>query len=247
MEILCRTLGMVPVVTSDNYTPIVYGMQYISVYFNGRLIGRVLLDQAQEFVNQLRLAKLDGKYIPSCTEIVFIKPEEQSGGPCPAVYLSTDAARLQRVVRHLGTGKEEVIGAMEQIYLDIACVEEDIHKGETTHIEISPANMLSLIASLTPFSDFNQSPRNMYQCQVGYLFEVYFLSLSIFSFFLFLSIFSFPFPHLISRWVNRLWVHLDCPGSTVPTTRAIEFKPLKPPSYIMKNTAIISSIPILKV
>ena len=26
--------------------------------------------------------------------------------------------------------------------------------------------MLSLIASLTPFSDFNQSPRNMYQCQV---------------------------------------------------------------------------------
>ena len=26
--------------------------------------------------------------------------------------------------------------------------------------------MLSVIASLTPFSDFNQSPRNMYQCQV---------------------------------------------------------------------------------
>ena len=28
-------------------------------------------------------------------------------------------------------------------------------------------NMLSLIASMTPFSDFNQSPRNMYQCQMG--------------------------------------------------------------------------------
>ena len=41
-----------------------------------------------------------------------------------------------------------------------------MRKGETTHIETSPANMLSLIASLTPFSDFNQSPRNMYQCQV---------------------------------------------------------------------------------
>jgi DNA-directed RNA polymerase I subunit RPA2 len=27
--------------------------------------------------------------------------------------------------------------------------------------------MLSLIASLTPFSDYNQSPRNMYQCQMG--------------------------------------------------------------------------------
>ena len=157
---------MVPVLTNDNYTPIVYGLQYIAVYFNGRLIGRVLLDQAQTFVDQLRLVKLEGVRIPSCTEIVFIKPEEQTGGPCPAIYLSTDAARLQRVVRHLGTGKEEQIGAMEQIYLDIACVESDIHKGETTHIETSPANMLSLIASLTPFSDFNQSPRNMYQCQV---------------------------------------------------------------------------------
>eukprot|EP00276_Gloeochaete_wittrockiana_P010665 CAMPEP_0184668430 /NCGR_PEP_ID=MMETSP0308-20130426/72293_1 /TAXON_ID=38269 /ORGANISM="Gloeochaete witrockiana, Strain SAG 46.84" /LENGTH=478 /DNA_ID=CAMNT_0027114137 /DNA_START=319 /DNA_END=1755 /DNA_ORIENTATION=- len=27
--------------------------------------------------------------------------------------------------------------------------------------------MLSLVANLTPFSDFNQSPRNMYQCQMG--------------------------------------------------------------------------------
>ena len=110
--------------------------------------------------------KIEGELIPSCTEVVLIKPEEQGGGPCPAVYLSTDAARLERIVRHLGTGKEELIGAMEQVYLDIACVEEDIRKGETTHIETSPANMLSLIASLTPFSDFNQSPRNMYQCQV---------------------------------------------------------------------------------
>lgn len=167
MESVCRTLGMVPVLTNDSFTPIVYGTQYIAVYFNGRLIGRVLSDQAQGFIDQLRLVKIEGKLIPTCTEIVFIKPEEQTGGPCPAVYLSTDAARMERVVRHLGTGKEELIGAMEQIYLDIACVEEDIRKGVTTHIETSPANMLSLIASLTPFSDFNQSPRNMYQCQVG--------------------------------------------------------------------------------
>ena len=27
--------------------------------------------------------------------------------------------------------------------------------------------MLSIVASLTPFSDYNQSPRNMYQCQMG--------------------------------------------------------------------------------
>lgn len=28
-------------------------------------------------------------------------------------------------------------------------------------------SMLSVVASLTPYSDFNQSPRNMYQCQMG--------------------------------------------------------------------------------
>lgn len=147
--------------------PLVFGTQYLPVFFNGALLGRVLSDHAQGFCDQLRLLKLRGERVPACTEIVFIHPETQAGGPCPAVYLSTDAARLQRVVRHLGTGREEMIGAMEQVYMEIACVEEDVHIGETTHIETSPDNMLSLIASLTPFSDFNQSPRNMYQCQVG--------------------------------------------------------------------------------
>lgn len=172
----CVDLGMVPVMSGDHILPVVYGVQYIAVFFNGRLIGRILLgrrgcagsrvEKAQHFVDQLRLLKLEGVAIPAATEIVFIKPEEQSGGPCPVIYLSTDAARMLREVKHIGTGKKELIGAMEQVYLEIACVEEDVRKGETTHIETSPANMLSLIASLTPFSDFNQSPRNMYQCQV---------------------------------------------------------------------------------
>ena len=37
----------------------------------------------------------------------------------------------------------------------------------TIHREIKPTAMLSMVANLTPFSDFNQSPRNMYQCQMG--------------------------------------------------------------------------------
>lgn len=36
-----------------------------------------------------------------------------------------------------------------------------------THMEISPMAMLSVVAGLTPWSDHNQSPRNMYQCQVN--------------------------------------------------------------------------------
>lgn len=36
-----------------------------------------------------------------------------------------------------------------------------------SHAEVSASAMLSIVASLTPFSDYNQSPRNMYQCQMG--------------------------------------------------------------------------------
>ncbi len=45
----------------------------------------------------------------------------------------------------------------------IACLADDVRPGMTTHRELDPTNMLSLVASLTPFSDYNQSPRNMYQ------------------------------------------------------------------------------------
>ena len=53
------------------------------------------------------------------------------------------------------------------MYLDIACMEDDIRVGITTHQEFEPHNMLSVVANLTPFCDFNQSPRNMYQCQMA--------------------------------------------------------------------------------
>lgn len=50
--------------------------------------------------------------------------------------------------------------------MSIACLEEDI-RTDTTHQEIDPINMLSIIASTVPFADYNQSPRNMYQCQMA--------------------------------------------------------------------------------
>ena len=37
-----------------------------------------------------------------------------------------------------------------------------------THRELAASHsMLSVLANLIPFPDFNQSPRNMYQCQMG--------------------------------------------------------------------------------
>ena len=213
----CLSLGMAPVFTNDGAAPLIYGTQYIPVFFNGALIGRVYRDDATTFCNQLRMWKLENGPIPACTEIVFIHPEAQTGGPSPAVYLSTDASRLQREVRHLGTGKTELIGAMEQVYLEIACVEEDIRKGETTHIECSPANMLSLIASLTPFSDFNQSPRNMYQCQVESMKCVE------------------------SRWESRRWARRVCRGSIARITSRTASRRLRRPLCTTSCTATTSS------
>ena len=44
---------------------------------------------------------------------------------------------------------------------------EEFAKGQTTHQELYPYSFMSVIANMTPFSEFNQSPRNMYQCQMG--------------------------------------------------------------------------------
>ena len=54
-----------------------------------------------------------------------------------------------------------------QVYLNVAIEPCEAIKGVTTHMELTKHGFLSVVASFTPFSDFNQSPRNMYQCQMG--------------------------------------------------------------------------------
>ena len=82
------------------------------------------------------------------------------------LYLFCGAARFLRPVLNLALGREETIGALEQTTLRVAYAKEDVKPGESTHRELEPTNIFSLVSSLTPFPDFNQSPRNMYQCQV---------------------------------------------------------------------------------
>jgi DNA-directed RNA polymerase I subunit RPA2 len=83
------------------------------------------------------------------------------------LFLSSDAARFTRPVKQLQTDLIEYIGPMEQVFMNIAVLPADIRPTSTTHMELTPTNMLSLVASLTPFSEHNQSPRNMYQCQMA--------------------------------------------------------------------------------
>lgn len=63
---------------------------------------------------------------------------------------------MMRPVRYLENGRDDSIGSFEQVYMDIAVKPEEIENGVTTHLELSPTNFLSILANLTPFSDFNQ-------------------------------------------------------------------------------------------
>lgn len=117
------------------------------------------------------VSKLDvsERQIPYDMEVALI-PAIQ-GGMFPGLYLSTSPGRLIRSVRQMKTGLEEFIGPLEQQHLDIRCPDGSkkalSNKIDYSHEEIHTKNMLSILAALTPFSEFNQSPRNMYQCQMA--------------------------------------------------------------------------------
>jgi DNA-directed RNA polymerase I subunit RPA2 len=79
----------------------------------------------------------------------------------PGIFLASSPARFVRPVQNLEHGGIEFVGPLEQVNLSIACLEEDL-RSDSTHQELDPINMLSIIASTIPFADYNQSPRNMY-------------------------------------------------------------------------------------
>jgi len=168
---LLRSIGMGPVEAASTVDK-----KYVVVCLDGVVVGRVATKDFKSMVKIIRRMKVTQEprsIVPERLEIIPIK--DKKSRIFPGLYLSTSAARLSRLVYNLTLKAEskgnmpatEWISPMEQCYLRITCTPDDFEAGESTHQEIHPARMLSLIASLTPFSDFNQSPRNMYQCQMG--------------------------------------------------------------------------------
>jgi DNA-directed RNA polymerase I subunit RPA2 len=137
----------------------------MSVQLDGKIIGwcdAITAVKVARALRDLKVRELNG--VPLELEIGFVPPS--TGGQYPGLYLFSTPARMIRAVKYLPTGTKDLVGPFEQVYMDIACMPDDVVPGVTTHQEFNPTDMLSVIASLTPFSDFNQSPRNMYQCQV---------------------------------------------------------------------------------
>lgn len=60
-----------------------------------------------------------------------------------------------------------IVSVLWQLYINVGIMENEVEPGVTTHQELFPHSMLSVVANFIPYSDHNQSPRNMYQCQMG--------------------------------------------------------------------------------
>ena len=150
------------------HSPAINGRNHrnVAVQLDGRMIGWASPALAKQLATNLRIWKTEGKFnIPLDLELGYVPVSE--GGQYPGLYLFSSRARMMRPVKYLANRSDDQIGSFEQVYMDIAVKPEEIEAGVTSHVEHSPTDFLSILANLTPFSDFNQSPRNIYQCQVG--------------------------------------------------------------------------------
>lgn len=139
---------------------------FLPVMLDGRVVARIAVNLAAGLVAQLRALKAQrARGLPEMLEIAHVPP--RTNGLWPALFLFTTGARMMRPVRQLASGRHEWIGTFEQIHMDVAVCPKEVDPRVHTHLELSEMNMLSVVAQCTPFSDMNQSPRNMYQCQMG--------------------------------------------------------------------------------
>ncbi|KAJ2933849.1 hypothetical protein H1R20_g3251, partial [Candolleomyces eurysporus] len=148
------------------FTPSVDGRKNLCVQLDGAVIGWARPAVAVQLARNLRIWKTEGLHnVPLDLEIGFVP--ESEGGQYPGLFLFSTKARMMRPVKYISNGRDDQVGSFEQVYMDIACTPEEIEEGVSTHVEHDPTNFMSILANMTPFSDFNQSPRNIYQCQMG--------------------------------------------------------------------------------
>ncbi|AQZ15464.1 RPA135 (YPR010C) [Zygosaccharomyces parabailii] len=143
------------------------GPSLCCVQIDGKIVGWTSHEQGRIIADTLRFWKVDGKIpgLPLDLEIGYVPLS--SKGQYPGLYIFGGHSRMMRPVRYLPLDKEDIVGPFEQVYMNIAVTPQELLSNVHTHVEFTPTNVLSILANLTPFSDFNQSPRNMYQCQMA--------------------------------------------------------------------------------
>jgi DNA-directed RNA polymerase I subunit RPA2 len=137
------------------FTPSVDGRKNLCVQLDGAVIGWARPTVAVQLARNLRIWKTeDAHRVPVDLEIGFVP--ESEGGQYPGLFLFSNKARMMRPVKYLPNGRDDQVGSFEQVYMDIACTPEEIEESVSTHVEHDPTNFMSILANMTPFSDFNQ-------------------------------------------------------------------------------------------
>lgn len=148
--------------------------EVLPVLLDGRVVGSLPSFEVEKVVSHLRRLKVSSaSVIPDDLEIGYVP--FSFGGAYPGLYLFTSPSRFIRPVKNICIPSKserniELIGPFEQVFMEIRCPDGGDGGRSTfpaTHEEIEPTGMLSMVANLTPWSDHNQSPRNMYQCQMA--------------------------------------------------------------------------------
>lgn len=81
------------------------------------------------------------------------------------LYISWQDLVASGVVEYIDCSEEETIMIAMSLE-DLGTEEEKTYCNTYTHCEIHPAMVLGVCASIIPFPDHNQSPRNTYQVSI---------------------------------------------------------------------------------
>ena len=150
----------------------------IKIFLNGKLVG--IHQNVSYLIEHLRLRRRQGKindtvniaYYPISKEVQINCDSGRARRPLFVVKdgkLAITKDHIEKVKKQEYTwsdlirmGLIEYLDAEEEENALIALYEKDITP-ETTHMEISPSTILGITASLIPFPEHNQSPRNTYE------------------------------------------------------------------------------------
>jgi len=148
------------------------------VYLNGTLVG--IHENPEQLINEMRKPRRRGE-VSQEINITYHQKEQE-------VIVNCDSGRVRRPLVIIEVGKNlleekhiemirkgklqwkdlisngiiEYLDAEEEENAYIAIMPNEITE-EHTHVEISPAFILGVSASLIPFAEHNQSPRNTYE------------------------------------------------------------------------------------
>uniref|UniRef100_A0A8C7BCD8 DNA-directed RNA polymerase subunit beta n=1 Tax=Neovison vison TaxID=452646 RepID=A0A8C7BCD8_NEOVI len=161
--LLC-SLGVTPV----DGTPHRPYSECYPVLLDGVMLGWVDKELAPSIADSLRHYKVILPLEMPGWLIVSLRPySNKSSLYFKLFYFVVTFCSTWRPVIRYSLIHELMIGHFSQIFMNIAIFEDEVLAGVTTHQELFPHSLLSVIANFIPFSDHNQSPRNMYQCQMG--------------------------------------------------------------------------------